>query len=479
MGLKSCFRVTKSQWFNLNPLGLISSFRVAGHSPITLPLYYFCMSPVRLFTILLLAIHPSQVQSQISGFPQFQGERVDADTALSRALKVSSLTDEGKPFHAVLIVGDGKSPYSGRLEVWWAAKQKYRTVIASPSFNQTRVVNGAEVMETDSGDYYPRWLENFVDAILEPIPMIDNFKGRGGLVMLGQQVTNSCMQRDDRPGGITDVMTWGDVCFSGSKPHLKSVLTMNYGMEFDDWKSFGKKEVARTYKTDVLDYQEIVAHLTTLEELREVPEELFAVQTPTPPDQQIKTAFVSTQEEETLLETSPKIDWPTVREGKTEGYMIVYARTDRTGQVRETAKHNSDQPGLEDFGMKQALRYKFKPLVVDGVPVQMEMPLVLHFTSMVADPLPMLKGAELLKQISGCNAKLVSEPPKSGRVTPTSISVNEVGKLTGEGYGPNVDAGSPAVLVTPVRAMGLDCHFAPLIRNGTATYYHGDLLVAH
>ena len=34
--------------------------------------------------------------------------------------------------------------------------------------------------------------------------------------------------------------------------------------------------------------------------------------------------------------------------------MIVYERTDRTGQVRETSKHNSDKPGLEDFGIEAA-----------------------------------------------------------------------------------------------------------------------------
>lgn len=437
------------------------------------------MSPLSLLAFLLLTIGVSQAQGQFPSFPQVQGERIDGDTAIRRSLEASSLTDDGKPFHAVLAIGDGKSPYSGRVEVWWAAKQKYKTVITSPSFSQTRIVNGAEVMETDSGDYYPRWLENFLDAILDPIPMADNFKGRGGAVMVGPQITNSCLGRDDRPGGITDPVTWGDVCFGGSKPVLKSVLTMNYGVEFEDSKPFGLKEIARTYKTDVPDYREMVAHLTTLEDLPDPPEELFAVKTPTPPEQQIKTAFVSTKKEESLIETAPKIDWPTVREGKTDGYMIVYARTDRTGQVRETAKHNSDQPGLEDFGMEQALHYKFKPLVVDGSPVQMEMPLVLHFTSKVADPLPTLKGAELLKQVSGCDAKLVSERPTSGRIRTTTISVNEVGKLTGEGSGPNVDAGSPAVLVTPVRAMGLDCHFAPLLRNGTATYYHGVLLVAH
>ncbi|MBS1800346.1 MAG: hypothetical protein JSS95_11005 [Acidobacteria bacterium] len=426
---------------------------------------------VFLFLVGLLPLH-----AQFSNFPQVQGERVDAETALSRALKTSSVTEGGKPFHAVLVIGAPESSYSGRLEVWWAAAKKYKTIVTSPAFSQTRIVNGGQVMETNSGDYYPRWLENFVDAIIDPVPMLANFQGRGGAVMLGPQITNSCLRRDDRPGGITDQMTWGMLCFTGSEPRLESVLTMNYSVRFEDWKSFGKQKIARTYKTSVLDYKEIVAHLTTLEELRDVSEEMFAVTAPTPQEQQIRTAFVSTLKEESLIEDAPKIDWPPVREGKTEGYMIVYARTDRTGQVRETAKHNSDQPGLESFGMEQALRYKFKPLLVGGVAVQMEMPLVLHFTSKIADPLPTLRGQELVKQISGCEAILVTKLPPEGSATPTHISVNEEGKLTGEGYGPKVDPGLPAVLVT---GSLFYCHFAPLVRNGAVTYYHGDLLVNH
>jgi hypothetical protein len=420
--------------------------------------------------VLCCALLP--LNAQFSNFPQAQGERIDADAAISRALQASSLTNGGKPFHVVLMIGTSGSPYSGRVEVWWAAKDRYKVVTTSPAFNQTRIVNGARVMETNSGDYYPRWLEDFVDAILDPIPMIENFRGRGGAVMVGPQITNSCLRRDDRPGGITDQLTWGHICFVGSEPRLESVLTTNYSVQFEDWKHFSKQQIPRTYKTSVLDYKEIVAHLTTLEELREAPDELFAVENPTPPEQQIKTAFVSTLKEESLIENAPKIEWPSVREGKIDGYMIVYARTDRTGQVRETAKHNSDQPGLESFGMEQALRYKFKPLVIDGVGVQMEMPLVLHFTSKIDDPLPTLRGEELLKQMSGCDAKLISTIPSTENIKATHISVNEQGKLTGEGYGPKVDPGFPAVLITN---RPFECHFAPLVRNGVVTYYHGEL----
>jgi hypothetical protein len=437
------------------------------------------MSKAWLVIIILFTAGLLHLYGQIPYPPQFQGERVDFDTALTKSLKASSLVEDGRPFHAILAIGSPDSAFSGQVEVWWATADKYKSVISSPTFSQTRIVNGSQVMESNSGDYYPRWLETFVDAILDPIPMIKNFRGRSRTVMLGSQINRSCGGRDDRTDGRTDWTTWGSVCFSGSEPHLLSVQTTNFNLEFADWKSFGKKQIARKYKTDVLDYKEIDAHLTALEKLRSMPDDFFAIALTTPPDQQIKTSFVSTQMEESLLENAPGIDWPTVHEGKTDGYMIVYARTDRSGKVRESAKHNSDNPGLESFGMEQALRYKFKPLLVNGVAVQMEMPLVLHFTSKVADPLPFLTGEALLKQISGCDAKLISSVPPNGSATPTNISVNEQGKLTGEGYGPTVDPGSPAVLVTVKMGLIFDCHFAPFLKDGVPWYYHGALLVAH
>ena len=131
-----------------------------------------------------------------------------------------------------------------------------------------------------------------------------------------------------------------------------------------------------------------------------------------------------------MVETRPEIEWPPVREGKTEGYMIVYARTDRTGQVRETAKHNSDQPLLESFGMEQALKYKFKPLIVDGIPQQMEMPLVLRFSSKIVDPLPILGVADMKKQMTSCRVGTLPSGTPRGTTVQIRISVDETGKMT-------------------------------------------------
>jgi hypothetical protein len=405
-------------------------------------------------------------------FPQMSGERIDGSVALDRALKASSLTFDGKPFHAVMEIGNPGDFYSGHLEVWWVNATKYRLLLTSRKFSQTKTVNRDQVQEKNEGDYYPRWLEDFVLALMDPVPMAKNFQG-GGAVMVGAQVTQSCLRRDDRPGGITDQMTWGQVCFSGSEPRLSSVITFNDSMEFKDWKGFRKKQIARTYQTDVLDYQPVIGRLSTLEELKQPDESMFVVTTAAPVEQRVATKFVSTREEESLIESAPEIQWPSVREGKTEGYMIVYARTDRTGQVRETAKHNSDQPGLESFGMEQALRYKFKPLIVDGVAEQMEMPLVLHFSSTLADPVPILTVAEMKKQMIGCEVGTLPPETPKGTVIYIRVAVNETGKMTGMsavGQGKGTDW---IAAMTKIRAAA--CQFAPYEVNGKATYYKGDV----
>jgi hypothetical protein len=401
------------------------------------------------------------------------GERVDAGVALDRALKTSSLTFEGKPFHAVMEIGTAGTEYSGHFEVWWVDSSKYRTVLTSPKFSQERTLNGDKVFEKNDGDYYPRWLENFVLAVMDPVPVAKNFRGRGGAVMLGPQISNSCLRRDDRPGGITDQMTWGIICFSGAEPKLVSVLTMNVSIELKDWKGFGKKQIARTYQVDVLDYKPVIGRLTTLEEIKRPDEAIFTVSTSTLPEQTIATKLVSTQTEESMLEHAPEIQWPPVREGKTEGYMIVYARTDRTGQVRETAKHNSDQPGLESFGMEAALKFKFKPLVVDGVPEQMEMPLVLHFMSRLDDPLPILTVEQMKQQMTHCKIDTLPPDAPHGTVLTVRVSVDETGKITGMGsVGGGTGTASGWLAATSILR---GCQFAPYVVNGKATYYKGDV----
>jgi len=403
-------------------------------------------------------------------------ERVNGDVALDRALKTSSLTFEGKPFHALMEIGTAGEEYSGRIEFWWVNAAKYHLAISSPKFSQIKTVNGDRVFEKNDGDYYPRWLESFVLTVLDPVAIEKNVRGRSISVDLGVERGTNCIRHDDRNDGITDYLTYGMVCFVGTEPRVGYLYAFNYSMVFGDWKRFEGKQVPRTYITHVLNEDKLAGHLTLLEEVKASDESMFVVDSVTPPDQRIATTFVSTQTAESFVEKAPVIQWTTAREGNTQGFLTLYARTDRTGQVREASSYNVDQqPALASFGLQQALNYKFKPLVVDGVAQQMELPLVIHFSTTIGDPIPVLSVAEMAKQTISCKPKNIPEGLlPQGTVITLRVTVNEKGETVDVRPSGDRCAVPCPLLMGPQNPLN-KCKFAPYSKNGRATLYKGDV----
>ncbi|HEX3966703.1 MAG TPA: hypothetical protein VHW70_01940 [Edaphobacter sp.] len=403
--------------------------------------------------------------------PQF----IASDVALDKAVKSNVLTSGGSPFHAILEITEIKNAdpaFKGRVELFWEDTQKYRLVLDSPNFGQTLIVNGAQVIESNRGDFYPNWLNNFVIALTDPMPRLNDLRGRQDRIAIGPK-TFSCVRRDDKPGGITDQMTWAQICFGGDEPQLQFAIDFTYNMEFHNFKKFEKKQIARTYVSETGDHSRLQGTLTTLEKW-EPDEALLAVTTPTAPSDRILTRLVSTLTEESMLESAPDdVVWPEVRSGKTEGYMIVQATTDRTGQVRETSKHNSDNGGLESFGREVALKYKFKPLVVDGAPQQMVMPLVLHFTTKIGgDPIPDLDDATTRNMITGCSLPhKIDDPASAGRQIVITFFVWDDGRLG------TVGSSDHKIPVPTLFQQFSACHFKQYIQNGKPTVYNAHLTV--
>lgn len=403
--------------------------------------------------------------------------KIPVNEAIHRTLAATSLTTNGLPFHALLVINqpdDAHSLHQGTIELFWASPAKYRLVLQTKGFQQTRIVNGSAVEETDTGDFYPAWLRDYARALIDPLPMAHLYAGYTTPVMLGANITQSCANRDDRAAGITDMMTWAIICFQGTEPRINYAMDFTYFMEFGDYQPFGQKLIARSYTTYTDNNGKIVGKLTKLEPLQSPGEDLFAVVNPTPPDRQIETQFVSMATNVSLLEKAPVIEWPPIHEGKTEGNMIAHVITDRTGQVREAYKHNSDTPGVEAFGVQQALKYKFKPLLINGVPVQMETPLVLHFSTKIGGPLPVLTGDDIAKYSSGCHYKPIL--PKgllpSGTTFKIRVSVNEKGKNTGEIFPQNI----PWEVVQKAGLDTMHCTFKPYLIDGQPWYHHIDFV---
>lgn len=402
-------------------------------------------------------------------------ERISSDEALGRALDKNALTHDGKPFHAVLDLDEekGDPDYAGRIEVFWAGEKQYKLIVTSRDFDQTLIVNGDQAEEHDRGDFYPGWLNNFVTTLLNPMPRLHDLQGRNGTVAVRQNM-HSCVNRNDKTNGITDDLTWASVCFSGDGPTLDFAMDFTYNMEFHSFARFGKKQIARHYVSGAGDHARIDGTLSTLEELKSPDPALFTITNPTSPAGRILTTFVSTRQEEAMVESKPQdVHWPGPHEPPLSGYMIVQALTDRSGQVRETSKHNSDNAEMESFGRLVALQYKFHPLIVDGAAQQMEMPLVLHFDAPALTPYHTLTDAETRQLVRGCKLPSdISAPALSGQTVAIHLVVVEDGGISEVGSDRKIP---PFVLYGALNLH--QCHFDPYIENGRPSRFRADFNV--
>jgi protein TonB len=74
----------------------------------------------------------------------------------------------------------------------------------------------------------------------------------------------------------------------------------------------------------------------------------------------------------------------------------MYISVDRAGRVREAYPLNSDNPGLQDSARDQLLKWRVKPIVLNGRPIQAEAALSFHFeTTLSAPPAQPAAGAGL------------------------------------------------------------------------------------
>jgi hypothetical protein len=408
----------------------------------------------------------------------------ESDELLDKLLRHSALTYDSRPFHAVMEITPEtteKHPspgehYRGRVEVWWQSSGDYRFAASSPDFTLERVVEGGKTRERYTGDFFPNWLETFVRILVDPVPVNLFRAGAGGRLTGGPTgdgfFLQRCFDRDDRMNGITNDLTWGHLCVDQQATRIESLTTLNFSYYPKDWSDFDGKTIPRTYDVFVLDRLHVVGRLKVLEKLDATAVLPSKIANDSRIQEPIHTEFVSTRVEEGLLEKAPQIQWPAIREGKTDGYMIVYARTDRNGQVRESSPHNSDNPGLEAFGAEQALRYKFKPYLVDGVAVQTEMPLVLHFTSRIDHPIPVLTLAQMKKQTISCHPELI----RSGVLKPWEHAVVRVGvDEKGSVVDSQPSSSAPWGLLVRSWESVKQCRFRPYLVDNKPTFYRGDV----
>jgi hypothetical protein len=317
------------------------------------------------------------------------------DIALDRALHLSALTQSERPFHLVLNISPPpasehetqmRAQMQAQVEVFWMNPITYRTVIRSPNFSQTRIVNGRVVEEHNTGNFYPRWIQNFVDGLFDPAPRAGMLASVPGTVPIGPTsracITHPASTNGDGSGAVlaaspdstADETAITQVCFEGPEPRLSSGITYSRYVSYDDFAPFGTQLVPRTLVNDLPVNLLLRGHITVLEPLPATDEPLLKAHEFTLPANQIRTTLVSRQAAESLLAT-PLL--PASSSTRNPAPRTIYIRTDRTGKVREAYRNSADHYNLQDAAVSRALTLKFKPLRIDGVPQQMEAPIAI------------------------------------------------------------------------------------------------------
>jgi len=405
--------------------------------------------------------------------PAQDGENTWVDVA-ARAVQQSKLTlPGGRPFHLSAEIVETTNPaseYQAKVEEYWASPEKWRRTIQSPGFSQTMVVNGDKVLEKDTGDYFPCWLNDVLTAIFDPIPT---------LAMPNQANAKARMEFDPRIASLgTSVQIANDrwqVSLDLRRTLLTSVfrISTGYGAEFKDFKGFGKKQVPRRIVFDPEPGTTIEATITQLVELRQPDEEMFAVEQSTPPQDRITRARIDQDTLRSLALTSTEIDWPAVGNGPVTGGCAVYVSADRSGHMREVWPGGCDNAGLEDSLRDMVKKWRLKRAIFNGVPVQVESRLTFAFkTELKANPLPELSDTEARKLATNVVEPVF--PPGSGDVGAeliVQISVNETGKLTGVQNTHNL---KDTVFLAADHALQ-QWRFTPYLKDGKPQYFHADI----
>jgi len=312
-------------------------------------------------------------------------DTVPVQEALESALRSSTLFEGNQPYHLLLEITPplgGPAEMRAEVEIYWLNQRTYRTVIRSARLNQTRIVNGGVVEEHDSGEkgaavFYPRWLENFVDALLEPVPDLERFRKLTGRVPVGAQA-RPCLTVAAEDSTPMDAQ----ICLQVGEPRLGSFQDFRRYIAFDNFAPFGGVQVPRRVINELPGHVLLEGRVVALEPLQPGDYGLVKATQYTGPEEKIVTVLVPEESALAQLEWNRRQAWPPVRKtgagAASETAVHLYVRTDRTGQVREAYTDPGDHYGLQNGALRQALQLKFKPLVVDGQARQMETVLTLQ-----------------------------------------------------------------------------------------------------
>lgn len=378
------------------------------------------------------------------------------------AVVQTALIEPGSsPFHLKAIISEGRDRApAGHVEMFWAAPDKWKRTIQSEGFSQTLVVNGDKVFEEDSKPYFPLGLQTLVTAMVDPKPILE-------AVRPGDRV----MTKANGLANESGVRVYGSIAMRFPDGLSELVGASGHSVDFRDYQEFEGKRVARLLVNGVGVGEFLTAQVTELKKLKNYDESLFQVARPTSIEEQIRSVRLPENEFRSLVSESHEIIWPQVLDGATTGTATFYVSVDRSGQVREVLPLRTANERSNDSARRQLMKWKFKSVMKDGVPVQAESILTFSLNTRAWGPPSPLSDTEVRKLVSNATEPVFSHVKvHSGDTCSVMVAIDPDGYLIEAIPGD----GTPGLFQPCYEAVS-KWHFSPFLQDGEPRPYRAEI----
>jgi hypothetical protein len=305
-------------------------------------------------------------------------------------------------------------------------------------------------------------LQTLATVLVDPQPILDSWRP-------GDQLMTKADGSADESG---------KVCFGGKSTMCivsrlgltETVGAPGHTVTFSDYHPFKGRRVARLVVYQIDHGDSLQARITELEELKNPDESLFAISSATPKEKQIQSVIL-TQANLSQKALQPlEIVWPQVLDGRTTGETSYYVSIDRTGEVREILPLSVAIERADDSARRQIMRWKFKPVLRDDVPVQVESVLNFTFNTRAYGPVDMLTDAEARKLASNIVEPVLTPGTPAGSTCAVRVAVDADGGLIEQIAG---DC-APGLFMTCSNAIG-KWRFSPIVKAGKSLPYRAEI----
>src|SRR5579859_1638397 len=302
---------------------------------------------------------------------------------IKKAVERSTLDQSGtKPFHLKATVApsferDKDSGRTGEVEIWWASPTQSKRELRSPGFHRIEIVDGPHNWQKNEGEYFPEWLQQTAIELIRPVPPLDQVleQAKAAEVRRIGPMTNLSWTTPSGTAEIHNILR-SSLALQNSTGLLLYASGFGWGGEFKDYTDFHGRMVARIVNVGT---PQVTARITTLEDLGEIPTGFFTMSSNAGDSQPLQTVLLDEISlRKNLLPMEPG-SWPPLQDGPLEGNVTTQVVVDREGQVRDIGTVVSENSAVNDAGKQAVLALRFKPFIVDGVPVQVMSQLTIPF----------------------------------------------------------------------------------------------------